>query len=74
LYHFSSNWKNQIEEQGKVMKKITLVSLVTLSLLYAVAHDAEMEYEHQLKTPSSVEGVAEDMGNMKALGKCGTGK
>jgi len=56
------------------MKTITLVSLVTLSLIYATAEtktDVAMEYEHQLKTASSDESVSEDMSKMKAMGKCG---
>ena len=56
------------------MKTITLVSLVTLSLIYATAEtktDVAMEYEHQLKSTSSVESMPEDMSKMKAMGKCG---
>jgi len=56
------------------MKRITLVSLVTLSLIYATAEtktDVAMEYEHQLKSASSDESVSEDMSKMKAMGKCG---
>jgi hypothetical protein len=56
------------------MKTITLVSLVTLSLIYATAEtkiDVAMEYEHALKSASSVESMPEDMSKMKAMGKCG---
>ena len=54
------------------MKIITLVSLVTLSLIYATAQNSSsLEYEHALKSASSDEGVAEDMSKMKAMGKCG---
>jgi hypothetical protein len=55
------------------MKTITLMSLVTLSLIYATAetNNTLLEYEHQLKSPSSVEAMPEDMSRMKAMGKCG---
>ena len=54
------------------MKTITLISLVTLSLIYATAQNSnDLEYEHQLKSPSSVESPLEDMSEMKAMGKCG---
>ncbi len=32
---------------------------------------AELELEHANKTASSADGIAGDMGNMKAQGKCG---
>jgi hypothetical protein len=56
------------------MKTITLVSLVTLSLIYATAEtktDVAVEYEHALKSANSVEAMPEDMSKMKAMGKCG---
>jgi len=33
-----------------------------------------IEYEHALKSSSSIEGVGEDMSKMKAMGKCGGDK
>ncbi len=56
-----------------IMKTITLVSLVTLSLIYATAetNNTLLEYEHQLKSSTSVEAMPEDMSKMKAMGKCG---
>jgi hypothetical protein len=54
------------------MKTITLISLATLSLIYATAQNStSLEYEHQLKSSSSVESPVEDMSKMKAMGKCG---
>ncbi len=59
------------------MKTLTLVSLVTLSLIYATAevktppNPADLEYEHQLHSTTSVEDSVEDMSKMKAMGKCG---
>jgi len=55
------------------MKTTLLISLVTLSLIYATAQSdsSSLEYEHALKSASSEEGQAEDMSKMKAMGKCG---
>ncbi len=54
------------------MKKLILLSVLTLGILYA--NDAQTELEHAIKSPSGVESVAEDMSAMKAAGKCGAGQ
>ena len=53
------------------MKRTILISLVAIGILYATEHNNNVEYEHALKSASSVEGVSEDMSKMKAMGKCG---
>jgi len=63
------------------MKTTALIGLVTLTLIYVSAEsltsevnktsETLLEYEHQLKTPSSVEELPVDMSKMKAMGKCG---
>ena len=53
------------------MKKTLLVSLIVAGVLYATESNTAVEYEHALKSASSVEAVAEDMSEMKAMGKCG---
>jgi hypothetical protein len=60
------------------MKTTALIGLVTLTLIYASAETASstatqtaLEYEHNLKTTTSVEDIPIDMSKMKAAGKCG---
>jgi len=53
------------------MKRILLTSLIVAGVLYATEANTPVEYEHALKSASSVESVAEDMSEMKAMGKCG---
>ena len=55
------------------MKKLVLVSLLTLGLGVGVvyANQAAVELEHANKTATSIEGVSGDMSAMKAAGKCG---
>ena len=53
------------------MKRILLTSLIVAGVLYATESNTAVEYEHALKSASSVEAVAEDMSEMKAMGKCG---
>ena len=57
------------------MKTTSLIGLVALTFIYAYASssDGALEYEHNLKTSTSVEDMPVDMSEMKAMGKCGAG-
>ena len=55
------------------MKKLVLASILALGLVAsaAYANEAATVLEHANKTAASSEGVAGDMSEMKAAGKCG---
>jgi len=53
------------------MKRTILISLIAVGLIYATEQNSTVEYEHALKSTTSVESPVEDMSKMKAMGKCG---
>ena len=60
------------------MKLLTLASgtilVLGLSITAYAENAAQVELEHQIKTPSSIESPKQDMSAMKAAGKCGAGQ
>jgi hypothetical protein len=58
------------------MKTTAIIGLVSLTLILACAKsdtpsEGALEYEHNLRTSTSVEDMPVDMSEMKAMGKCG---
>ncbi|MDA3908254.1 MAG: hypothetical protein PF437_04135 [Sulfurimonas sp.] len=54
------------------MKLLSIVASTILVLGLSPSLYADVEYEHAVKTPSSVESPTQDMSKMKAAGKCGS--
>ena len=60
------------------MRLLTLASgtilVLGLSITAYAGSSAQVELEHQIKTPSSIESPTQDMSAMTAAGKCGAGQ
>ncbi|WP_415396093.1 hypothetical protein [Sulfurimonas sp. CS5] len=54
------------------MKLLSIVASTILVLGLSPSLYADVEYEHAVKTSSSVDSPTQDMSKMKAAGKCGS--
>jgi len=51
---------------------LLIIASAILVLGFSVSLSADVEYEHTVKAPSSVESLVQDMSKMKKAGKCGS--